>query len=238
MDTEVAIEKSPLIEALFSVGAHYGYKRSRRHPSVAPYIFGLKNRVEIFDLEKTSGLLEAAKAFVRTLGKEGKTMLLVGGKPEAREAVRAAAARLGMPYVAGRWIGGTLTNFSEIKKRLARFADLRASRESGELGKKYTKKERLLLDREIARLEENFGGVTTLTGGPVALFVVDPGHEHTAVREAARMKLHVVALAGSDCNITSIDHAIIGNDSSRRSITFFVEAIAQAYEEGKAEHIA
>jgi small subunit ribosomal protein S2 len=235
MDTQETIEKSPLIDALFSVGAHYGYKRSRRHPSVASYIFGLKNRIEIFDLEKTSGLLEAAKVFVQSLGRDGKTLLLIGGKPEAREAVRAAASRLAMPYVAGRWIGGTLTNFSEIKKRVARLEGLRESRETGELARKYTKKERLLLDREIARLEENFGGVTSLAGAPAALFVVDPREEHTAVKEAMRLKVPIVALAGSDCDIAGIDHPIIGNDSSRKSIAFFVEAIREAYEAGKRE---
>ena len=174
--------------------------------------------------------------FVRSLAPSGKTLLLVGGKREASEAVQKGAERLGVPYVAGRWVGGTLTNFAIIRKRIELLLDLRAKREKGELAK-YTKKERLLIDRDIARLEELFGGLISLTGMPGALFVVDPGREYTAVTEARKMHVPVVALASSDCDFEKVDYAIPGNDAARASIGFFVERIVKAYESGKNENV-
>lgn len=122
---------NPLIDKLFSVGAHFGYAPSRRHPSTAPFIFGVKGGVELFDLEQTAACLDKALAFIKSLAAERKVILFVGGKPEARDAVKRIAEKLGAPYVAGRWIGGTLTNFGEIKKRLARLADTTEKRERG-----------------------------------------------------------------------------------------------------------
>ncbi|MDP3735382.1 MAG: 30S ribosomal protein S2 [bacterium] len=232
MENEASSVASPIVETLFSVGAHYGYKKSRRHPSVSPYIFGVKNRVEIFDLVQTSALFERAKEYVRSLGAAGKTMLFVGTKFEAKEAVRAGALEAGQPFVVERWIGGALTNLSEIRKRVNRLETLRSGRESGEFDK-YTKKERLLLDREIAQLEKNFGGIVAMAALPAVLFVVDPREESTALREAKRMKIPVVALASSDCDITNIAYPIVGNDAARGSITFFVNEIAKAYQESK-----
>lgn len=222
-----------MIEQMFSAGAHFGYSRSRRHPSVSPLIFGAKNRVEIFDLEKTKEFLEKAKAFMTALAQDGKQFLLVGGKNEAREAIRNAAARLGMPYVAGRWIGGTLTNFKEIRGRIDKFLDLSGKREKGELGK-YTKKERLLIDREIADLERFFGGLVSMKELPKALFVIDPKHEHTAVAEAKKTGVPVVALLGSDCDLRGVAYPIPGNDAAIGSIGFFVSQITEAYEKGLA----
>src|SRR3989344_5543726 len=150
-----------IFNALFSVGAHFGFVKSRRHPSAKPFIFGSKNNLEIFDLGKTSKELEKALTFVGEKGKEAVSGLWVGGKNEAREAVKKAGLELEMPYVAGRWIGGTLSNFSEIKKRIARLEDLTNQKEKGELAK-YTKKERLLIDRDIAKLTIYFGGLSRL----------------------------------------------------------------------------
>lgn len=226
-------EKSAAVKAMFEAGAHYGYRRSRRHPSVAAYIFGLKNTVEIFDLDKTSDLLSAAKDTVSVLGRGGKQVLFVSGKHEGRQAIIEGARSLGMPYVAGRWIGGTLTNLPEVRKRVDRLELLRKQKEEGELAK-YTKKERLLIDREIDKLENNFGGIVALKGLPAALFVIDPRKETTAVREAARLHIPVIALCGSDCDIRNIAHPITGNDSSRSSIEFFVSEIVGAYRAGVA----
>src|SRR5579885_3392981 len=146
------MEKSnnSLIDSLFAVGAHFGFDKSSSHPSATPYIFGQKNKVEIFDLEKTSVELAKALDFVKELGKKHATLLFVSGKYEAKQAIENAAASLGQPYVAGRWIGGTLTNFGEIKKRVNKMEDLMTQREKGELSK-YTKKERLLIDRDIEK---------------------------------------------------------------------------------------
>ncbi len=195
----------------------------------------MKNRVEIFDLEKTLTLLETAKTFMRSLARDKKTLLLVGGKPEARVAIEEAAKRIAMPYVMGRWIGGTLTNFSEVRRRIARLEELRADRETGDYVKRFTKKERLLLDREIERLERNFGGIVSMPATPAAILVIDPREEHTAMREAKRLRIPVIAIAGSDCDIASIDYPVVGNDASRKSIAFLIHELVEAYEEGKKE---
>jgi len=222
----------PIIDALFSAGAHFGYRRSRRHPTAAPYIFGAKSGVEIFDLEKTKTALEKAEAFVKDISKSGKVLLFVGGKSEAKEAVKAGAGKLGMPAVFGRWIGGALTNFANIRARIDKMLDLISKREKGELAK-YTKKERLLIDREVAKLQEMFGGLVPLKGMPGALFVIDPGKEHIAVTEAKKEGIPVVALASSDCDLSKVDYVIPGNDTSRASIAYFVDRIVSAYESGK-----
>ncbi len=221
------------IESMFKSGAHFGFSRSRRHPTATPYIFGVKNKVEIFDLELTHAMLEKAKEAVRAVAKEGKQILFVGGKNEAQEAIRTAAMTLGMPYVAGRWIGGTFTNFSEIRKRIEKFETLTSQREKGELGK-YTKKERLLIDREIANLDRFFSGLVTLKDKPAMMFVIDPKREKIAVKEAAEVKVPVIALAGSDCNLDDVRYPIPGNDASLTSIKFFVNEIVKAYQEARA----
>ena len=220
-----------MVDALFSVGAHFGFVKSRRHPSAKPFIFGSKNNIEIFDLEKTSKELEKILAFVEEKGKEGVMILWVGGKSEAREAIKNAGKELEMPYVHGRWIGGTLSNFSEIKKRIARLEELTEQREKGELNK-YTKKERLLFDREIDKLSIYFGGLARLKSLPKLLVVVDPKKEYIAVAEAKRIGIPVVALAGSDSNLYELDYAIPANDASRQSIGLIIKKIVTAYKKG------
>lgn len=223
-----------LIERMFSVGAHYGYGKSKRHPSAKKYIFGSKNKTEIFDLEKTSEELIKAKAFVEEFARAGKTMLFVGSKPEAKNIIREAAENVGQPYVAGRWIGGTLTNFEVIKKRAERFVDLLGKKERGELDK-YTKKERLLISREIESLEEKFGGIASMHSLPSALFVVDLKKESIAVKEANSKNIPVVSLSSSDCDLSLVDYAIPGNDSTVRSVSFFVGEIRDAYKGGRTK---
>lgn len=222
------------VETMFSAGAHFGLGRSRRHPSIKPYIFGTKNQTDLFDLEKTGPLLDAAKAFVADLGKEGKVILFVGGKKEASAAIKTGAQSIGMPHVEGRWIGGTITNFSQTRKRIERYEKLTSDREKGELAK-YTKRERMLIDKEIASLEKMFFGIVSLKKIPDALFIVDPRREKNAIAEAAHAKMPVISLAGSDCNINGITHPIVGNDSSKTSIQFFVDEIVKAYQEGKKQ---
>jgi small subunit ribosomal protein S2 len=226
--------QNPHIDAMFTAGAHFAFSRSRRHPTVAPYIFGAKNNVEIFDLEKTVKLLASAKAVAKELGQKGKSILFVGGKSEARNAVKMGAQLVGMPFVDGRWIGGTLTNFVQIRKRVEKMEKLTSEREKGELIK-YTKKERLLIDREIANLERFFSGVVSMKDLPAALFVIDPKKEKIAVKEAQDMGIPVISLLGSDCNIKEVTHPIIGNDASETSIKFFVTEIVNSYVEGKKE---
>lgn len=226
--------KNPTIDAMFTAGAHFAFSRSRRHPTVAPFIFGAKNKVEIFDLEKTSKLLTDAKEIVKELGRRGKTILFVGGKSEARNAVKMGAQLIAMPFVDGRWLGGTLTNFVQMRKRVEKMEKLSTEREKGELIK-YTKKERLLIDREIAKLERFFSGVVSMKDLPAALFVVDPKKEKTAVKEALDLGIPVIALLGSDCNLREVTHPLIGNDASETSVKFFTSEIVNAYAEGKKE---
>jgi len=221
-----------IIETMFSAGAHFGLGRSRRHPSVSPFVFGTKNSTDILDLEKTSALLETAKAFVAKLASEGKTVLFVGGKKEASGAVKSAAQSINMPYVEGRWIGGTLTNFPQIRKRIELYEKLVSDREKGELAK-YTKRERMLIDKDIAVLEKTFMGIVSMKKVPDAMFVIDPRREKNAIAEADHAKIPVIALAGSDCDIRTVAYPIVGNDGAKASIQLFAEEIAKAYQEGK-----
>jgi small subunit ribosomal protein S2 len=219
---------NPVIDKLFSVGAHFGYAPSRRHPSVSAYIFGSKGGVELFDLEQVARLLGEALEFVKSLASDRKVILFVGGKAEASAQVKRAAERLNMPYSAGRWIGGTITNFGEIKKRLSRLEELIGMKEKGELAK-FTKKERLLIDREIADLESMFGGLRGLSRNPDALFVVDPKQESGAVAEAVQMGIPVVALMNSDCDRSVVTHPIPGNDAAREVIQYILGEVADTY---------
>ncbi len=219
------------IQTLFDAGAHFGYVRARRHPTAASFLFGTKDRTDIFDLEETGRRLDAALACVTAIG-GGKHVLFVGGKHEALGIVKIAAERVGAPYVAGRWIGGTLTNFKNIRKRIDRLEKLMGERERGEL-EKYTKRERLMIDREIEELLGRFGGLVKMTELPAALFIVDPRHENTAVLEANQLKIPVIGLASSDCDFSLIQYPIPANDTSVRSISLVTNLVADAHEAGK-----
>ncbi len=223
---------SLVIEKMFQAGAHFGYSKSRRHPTTSPYIFGVKNKVEIIDLEKTEESLTAALEFVKKLASEGKTILFASGKNEGKSAIQKGAEAIEMPFVAGRWVGGTFTNFDNIKKRVEKMQDLLSQREKGELAK-YTKKERLMIDRQIDKLNLLFSGLVLLKQLPAALFVIDSRREHIAVEEAKCMKIPVIALSGSDCNLKEVDYPIVANDSAMASIKFFVDKVTDAYKEGK-----
>lgn len=220
------------IKTLFEAGAHFGYARARRHPTAQPFLFGTKDRTDIFDLELTEKRLENARAFVSSTVATGRQILFIGGKNEAISTVRSLAEQVGMPFVAGRWIGGTLTNFKNIRKRIDRLQKLMQERESGEL-EKYTKRERLLIDREIDELMARFGGLVTMTDLPAAIFVIDTRHENTAVREANQLGIPVIGLASSDCDFSLVQYPIPGNDTSVRSIRLIAEEIASAVSEGK-----
>lgn len=220
------------VKRLFDVGAHFAQVKSRRHPSMRTYVVGAKGSVEIFDLAKTHSQIEEAKGALATLSREGKTVLFVGGKREAQDAVRATARRLKQPYVAGRWLGGTISNFSEIKKRIDRLADLSAKRDSGELNKLYTKLERLYIDREIARLLERLEGIQELSRRPDALVIVDTKHDTHATREAKAAGIPIIALMSSDNNVADATYPIVMNDASRQAVALVLDELATAFESG------
>lgn len=225
---------SEMVDQMFQVGAHFGYDKSRRHPTVSKFIFGRKENFEIFDLEKSAEKLQAAKDFAKKIGFEGKQILFVGGKREAQNIIKMGAEKIDMPYVAGRWIGGTLTNFEEIRKRVNHFVDLSTQKEKGLLAK-YTKKERLMIDREIEKLDTRFGGIVNMETKPAAVFLVDSNNEFIARDEAIQNNIPIISLSGSDNDFSKIDYAIPANDSLAKSIKFFVDQIVASYEEGVAE---
>lgn len=226
------MNKEKTIETMFASGAHFGLGKSRRHPTLSKFIFGTKNGTDIFDLEITHSMLEKAKAFVSKIAQEGKTILFVGGKKEAFKSIRNVAMMQNLPYVDGRWIGGTVSNFPQIRKRIDRYEKLVSDKEKGELAK-YTKRERMLIDKEIASLEKMFLGIVPMKKIPDAVFVIDPRKEKIAVKEALDYNIPVVALCGSDCDIVGITYPIVANDSSKTSIQFFVDEIAKAYQDGR-----
>lgn len=222
-----------LIKRMFEAGAHYGYSKATRNPSAEPFIYGTKEGMEIIDLESTAEQLATAKEVVAKIAADKKQILFVSAKPEAREVVSAAAEKIDQPYIAGRWIGGTFTNIEQMKKRIKKLADLKEKRDKGLLGK-YTKKEQLLISREIDDLENRFGGIANMKGYPAAIFVIDPKDEFIAVREAVQSGVPVIALLNTDSSTKNIDYPIYGNDANRASVKLFVDEIVAAYEEGSA----
>lgn len=226
-------KEGAIVEEMFGVGAHYGYSKTRRHPSVSSFIYGTKNRTDIIDLEKTSKMVVDAVEFVKNLGAKNKTLLFVGTKPEAKEAIVSAGEALEMPYVAERWIGGTLSNYTEIKKRITELETYRKESKEGAL-EKYTKKERSVMAKKMQRLEIYYSGLIGLKKIPDAVFVIDPKAEDIATAEAKKSGVVVLGLANSDSNIALIDYPIIGNDAAIPSIKFFTNVIVEAYKDGKA----
>ncbi|HEV7702016.1 MAG TPA: 30S ribosomal protein S2 [Candidatus Paceibacterota bacterium] len=220
-----------IVEQMFKAGAHYGYSKTRRHPSVSSYIYTTKNKGDIIDLEKTSALLDKAAKFAEDLGAEGKIILFVGTKPEAKTAIKAAAESVGMPYVVERWIGGTISNFVEIKKRITELETYQKDSVMGEL-EKYTKKERVMMAKKMEKLSRYYSGLIGLKKIPDALFIVDAKSEHIAATEGIKSGVAVISLVNSDSDIRNIDYPIVANDGVIPSIKFFASAIAEAYKKG------
>ena len=211
-------------EALKKAGLQYGYSRTRRHPSVKPFIEGNFNGVDFINLAKTEEQLKNAIVFLQSLHQSGKVILFVGVKPEIRQVIKEVALSLNAPYIAERFIGGTLTNFPQIKKRIEKLHDLLKKKETGELAV-YTKKEQLLIQRDIDRLDRDFGGISSLTNIPSAIVMIDSRHEDMCLKEAKRLHIPVVALCNTDCTLEGIEYPIVGNDGSVSSVRFVLEAI-------------
>lgn len=227
------MSNTELIKEMFDAHMHLGYSRTRRHPSVIPFIFTTKTRGDIIDLEKTAVQMTEAMAAIEQAGSQKSQILFVGTKPEARNIVRSAAERIDMPFVDNRWVGGTLTNFGEIRKRVNRLMDLEDRQEKGELVYQ-TKKELLMLEREITKLRKNFGGLTSMTKLPAMMVIVDPLHEDIAVKEALALNIPIVALSNSDGNIDPIAYPVVGNDSHIHAVQLFTKKLTQSYEAGNA----
>jgi small subunit ribosomal protein S2 len=226
------VKEGVSVEDMFHAGAHYGYGKSRRHPSVSSHIYTTKNKTDIIDLEKTSVQLDSAKEFIKSLGAHNKVVLFVGTKPEAKEVVKNIAEALNMPYVNERWIGGTLSNFTEIKKRINELENYRKENKEGGL-EKYTKKERVVMAKKMEKLARYYSGLVGLKKLPDALFIVDAKAESIAQTEGYKSNVPVVALINSDSNIKKIDYPIVCNDAGIPSIKLFTEAISNAYKSGQ-----
>jgi small subunit ribosomal protein S2 len=215
------------LEQLLEAGCHFGHQVRRWNPTMAKYIYGDRNGVHIFDLVKTKEGLDAALEFLHGLAKEGKTVLFLGTKRQAADEVRRIATEVGMPYLSVRWPGGLFTNFAQLQKSVRRMVDLKEKRDKGEL-KKYTKREQLLLDREIAKLEKTFSGIASMNKLPDALFVVDTHKEEVAVREAIAAKIPVVGIVDTNANPNIVDYVIPANDDADKSLKLILEAVGSA----------
>lgn len=222
------------VKRLFDAGAHFAQVKSRRHPSMKPFIVGTKGRQEIIDLAKTAEQIEAAKTAMAALAKEGKTVLFVGGKVEIANIVKNAALEAGAPYVSTRWLGGTISNWAEIKKRIDRLAELTEKSATGMLAKQHTKLELVKLGREKTRLEERLDGITALAKRPDALLVVDTKHEKHAVKEANDAGIPVIAIMGSDCDARQAAYPIVASDASREAVKLILGELVAAYQKGQA----
>lgn len=216
------------LQDFIDAGVHFGYSKTRRHPSAKPFIFDTKNKVDIIDIEKTEALLKQASEFMAALGKENKKILFVGTKAEAREAVAQAAGTLRMPSVTNRWIGGTLTNFGEIKRRVDVLLDLKDKKEKGLL-EKYTKKEQSEFARQINKMEIYFGGLVGMDKKPDALFIVDVKKEVNAFKEALQLNIPVISISSTDCDMNDVTYPIIANDAAISSLKFLIGALTEAY---------
>lgn len=221
------------VKRLFDAGAHFAQVKARRHASMKPFVVGASGRQEIIDLTQTAGQLEAAKAALTTMAREGKTILFVGGKVEIAALVRQAAQEIGMPYVATRWLGGTISNWDEIKKRINRLTEL-ADPASPTMTKGHTKLELIRMDREKKRLEARLDGLTTLTKRPDALLIVDTKHEKHAAKEAREAGIPVVALMSSDCDLADAAYPIVANDASRETVKLILAALVDAFKKGRS----
>jgi len=220
------------LKALLEAGCHFGHQTVRWNPKMRPYIFEAREGVHIFDLVKTKTGLEEAAAFVKTTASQSGKILLVGTKRQAREHIKKMAEETNMPYVCERWMGGSLTNFDQIQKSLNKLGDLKKGRADGTLATKYTKKENVLIDREILRLEHFFGGLTGLTDLPQAVFIIDTKNEISSVREANRRAIKVVAIVDTNSDPDMIDYVIPANDDAVKSIEMITDYLTEAIKEG------
>lgn len=221
----------PTAKDLLDAGVHFGHQVRRWHPSMEKYIYTVRNETHIIDLEQTEELLAKACDFLFDTAATGGQIIIVGTKRQAKDMVALEAKRSGALFVNERWLGGTITNLDVIKKNIKKFLDYLKRREAGELSM-YTKKERLLIDREIEKLDRYVGGISSLSGVPSALFIIDARREKTAIREAKKAGVPVVALIDTNTNPEGIDHIIPGNDDGIKSVSLILKAVADAIEAG------
>jgi small subunit ribosomal protein S2 len=223
---------STTMKDLIDAGLHFGHETRRWNPKMAPYLWGQSNGIHIIDLRQTVRLLDDAISFVRKAAADGGKILFIGTKKQARNSIAQHAESVDMPYVNFRWLGGMLTNFQTIRQRISYMKELEAEENSGEMQSR-PKKERLRLRRDLEKLQRSLGGVSDLNELPAGVFVIDVNAEETAVREAVRLGIPIVALVDSNCNPEPITYVIPGNDDAIRSAELLCSLVAAACQEGK-----
>ncbi len=221
------------LKTLIEGGAHFGHQTKRWNPKMEPYLYGDKEGVHIFDLIKTKELLEEALDFIKKISKDNKTILFVGTKKQVKDKVKEVAESTNCYYINERWLGGILTNFAQIKKTTGKLSELKQGFESGEF-KDRTKKERLLLDREMQRLEKFFGGLSGMSQIPDVLVIIDIKRESTALKEASSKGLTTVAIVDSNCDPTDVDYLIPMNDDATRAVDYVMDLFKEAIIEGRS----
>ena len=217
---------------MLEAGVHFGHQTRFWNPKMAPYIYGHRNKIHIINLEKTQPLFEGAMKFVRQLASKRGTVLMVGTKRQARDVIALEAKRCGMPFVDQRWLGGMLTNFKTVKGSLKKLKEMQATKDGGT--EQMIKKEALLFERDLVKLEKDIGGIAEMNALPDAIFVIDVGYHKIAVAEAVKLGIPVIGVVDSNHSPEGIDYVIPGNDDSAKAVALYARAVADAVLEGKA----
>jgi small subunit ribosomal protein S2 len=220
---------------MLEAGVHFGHQTRFWNPKMAPYIYGHRNKIHIINLEKTLPAFEDAMKFVRQLASRRGSILMVGTKRQAREVINQEAKRAGMPFVDQRWLGGMLTNFKTVKASLKKLKEMQAQKEAGL--EQLTKKEGLMFERELGKLEKDIGGIQDMNALPDAVFVIDVGYHKIAVAEAKKLGIPVIGVVDTNHSPEDIDYVIPGNDDSAKAVALYARAVADAVLEGKAQAV-
>lgn len=226
MTTDISLKE--LIEG----GAHFGHQTRRWNPKMAQYIYGVEEDVHVFDLTKTKVLLEEALDFLKKASAEGKNIVLLGTKKQCKEKIIEIGKATGLPFISERWLGGTITNFDQVKRSISKLTEMKEKMAANGYAK-YTKKERLMIEREIARLDRYVGGVVNLTAIPEVLFVVDTHKEYGAIREASRAGVTIVGIVDTNADPTIIDYPIPMNDDAAKALEYVLDLVKNAVLEGR-----
>jgi len=229
---EELTQKQNELEEMMKAGVHLGHKKNKKHPKMEPYIYGIKNGVNIIDVEKTQVKIEETISFIKNLLSQEKTIMVVGTKVQLQEAVKNFAIESELPYITNRWLGGTFTNFENIKKRVDHLKDLEKKRDEGELDK-YTKKEKLDILREIDSLKEKFEGLKNLSKVPDAVIITDMEKDFLAIKEARNRGVKIIAIVDTNVDPELVDFPIPANDDALASVNYILEKLKSAFSETK-----
>jgi len=228
---------SVTMREMLEAGVHFGHQTRFWNPKMAPFIFGHRNKIHIVNLEKTMAMFQEASKYIRQLSANRGTILMVGTKRQARDIIAAEAQRAGVPFVDQRWLGGTLTNFKTIKTSIKRLKEMEAAIADGSV-EKMSKKEALMFNRELDKLQKGIGGIKDMNGVPDAIFVIDVGYHKGAITEATKLGIPVIGVVDTNHSPSGVTYVIPGNDDSSKAITLYARGVADAILEGRATSVA